>query len=237
MATSFCYIYSEFMKKEENGTKQVKTSWTTKAAMNQVYELKLWGEAQADFYSGEGSHHPDIVNPYIDTLTSFLTSFKNPITICDLGCGDFNVGNQLVKYTEKYIAVDIVSDLINRNKEKFKSENLEFHCLNIAVDDLPSADCAILRQVLQHISNAEVQSIVSKLKNFKYIILTEHLPEGDFIPNQDIISGQGTRLKKGSGLNLLAPPFNFRVKEEKQLLSVGLNTGKGVIVTTFYKIF
>ena len=91
--------------------------------------------------------------------------------------------------------------------------------------------------MLQHLSNAEIQSIVSKLHGFKYVILTEHIPEGDFVPNKEIISGQGTRLKKQSGIKLLAPPFNFKVKEEKQLLSVVLDGGQGVIVTTIYEIF
>ena len=109
--------------------------------------------------------------------------------------------------------------------------------MDIAVYDLPSADCALLRQVLQHLSNSEVLSIVSKLAAFKYVILTEHLPEGEFIANTDITSGQGIRLKKQSGINLLAPPFNFKVKEEKQLSSITLNNSTGIIVTTLYKVF
>ena len=225
------------MKKKNNGTKKIKKPWPTKDAMEQVYAMKLWGSNNSDFYSGIGSHLPEILNPYIDVLKSFLTSFKRPLVVCDLGCGDFNVGKELVKHTEKYIAVDIVKDLIEHNKEKFKEENLEFHCLDIAVDDLPSGDCALLRQVLQHLSNDEIQSIVTKLAYFKYVILTEHLPEGDFKPNKEIISGQGIRLKKQSGINLLAAPFNFKVKEEKHLLSVILNDNKGVIVTTIYKNF
>jgi SAM-dependent methyltransferase len=204
--------------------------------MEQVYEMKLWGDSKSEFYSGIGSHHPEIVNPYIAILSSFLTSFDCPLAVCDLGCGDFNVGKELVKHTKNYVAVDIVSALIAHNKEKFKEENLEFRCLNIAVDDLPSGDCVILRQVLQHLSNAEIQNIVRKLADFKYVILTEHLPEEDFTPNKDIISGQGTRLKKQSGLNLLAPPFNFKIKEENQLLSVLLDDCKGEIVTTLYEI-
>ncbi|MGK0326404.1 MAG: hypothetical protein ACJA1D_001757, partial [Polaribacter sp.] len=32
-------------------------------------------------------------------------------------------------------------------------------------------------------------------------------------------------------------PFNFKVKKEKELLSVKLDAGKGVIVTTLYKVF
>ncbi len=226
-----------FMKKKKNETKRIKKPWPTKEAMEQVYAMKLWGDNKSDFYSGVGSHHPDIVNPYIDVLISFLNSFKSPLLVCDLGCGDFNVGNKLVKHTKKYVAVDIVADLITYNKEKFKEDNLEFYCLDIAVDDLPFGECALLRQVLQHLSNAEIHRIVSKLTDYKYVIVTEHLPEGDFIPNKEIISGQGTRLKKRSGLNLLAPPFSFKVKEAKQLLSVTLDNRKGIIVTTIYKIF
>ena len=219
----------------KNITKRKRDPWPTKDAMQQVYAMKLWGGHTFDFYSGVGSHDPEIVVPYIDVLVSFLTSFKKPLVVCDLGCGDFNVGKELVKYTEKYIAIDIVPELIEHNKEKFKEKNLEFQCLDIAVDELPFGNCAILRQVLQHVSNAEIQRILDKLTDFKYVILTEHVPEGDFIPNKEIISGQGTRLKKQSGINLFETPFNFKVKEEKQLLSVNLNEGKEVIVTTVYK--
>lgn len=226
------------MNKKEPGSKPKKKPWPTKDAMEQVYEMKLWGKDQnADFYSGVGSHHPEYVDPYIEILTSFLRSFETPLVVCDLGCGDFNVGKELVNHTRMYIAVDIVEELIERNKEIFKEDNLEFHCLDIATHDLPSGDCAILRQVLQHLSNVEVQRIVDKLTDFNYVILTEHVPEGDFIPNKDIISGQGTRLKKQSGLNLLATPFDLKVKEEQQLLSVPSLHGEGVIVTMLYRMF
>jgi SAM-dependent methyltransferase len=224
------------MNKKENIIKKIKTPWATKDAMEQVYKMKLWGSNTSAFYSGNGSHRPELVNPYINVLTSFLMTFKRPLVVCDLGCGDFNVGKALVKYTAKYIAVDIVEGLIVYNKEKFKEKDLEFHCLDIAVDDLPSGDCALLRQVLQHLSNAEVKRIVHKLTDFKYVILTEHVPEGDFIPNKDIISGQGIRLKKQSGLSILTPPFNLKIKGEWQLLSVVLKDGKGLIVTTLYEL-
>lgn len=224
-------------KGNETTVKRIKKPWPTKEVMEQVYEMKLWGGHKTEFYSGAGSHKPEIVKPYLEAITSFLTAFKNPITVCDLGCGDFNIGKELVKYTKKYVAVDIVSDLILYNKEKFKEENLEFLCLDIAADNLPFGDCIVLRQVLQHLSNAEVQSVVYKLVNFKYVILTEHLPQADFTANKDIISGQGTRLKKQSGINLLTPPFNLKVKKEKQLLSCVLNDAEGVIVTKLYEVF
>jgi len=213
-----------------------KKAWPTRNAMEQIYEMKLWGDNNSEFYSGDGSHHPEIVNPYITAVTAFLISFESPLVVCDLGCGDFNIGQELVKHTEKYIAVDIVRDLIANNKEKFKADNLEFHCLDIATDVLPKADCVIVRQVLQHLSNAEIQRVVEKLSDFDYVILTEHIPNGELTPNKDIISGQGIRLKKQSGVNLIAPPFSLKVENETVLSSFVLNDGKGEIVTTLFTI-
>ena len=219
-------------KKQE----RIKKPWPTKAAMQQIYEQKLWGGATHDFYSGAGSHQTELVNPYLDVVSSFLAAFKTPLTVCDLGCGDFNVGKNLLTHTKKYVAVDIVSDLIARNKSIFEHPHLEFLCLDIAVDELPAADCVLLRQVLQHLSNAEVQSIVNKLANYTYVIVTEHIPTGNFTANKDIISGQGIRLKVQSGIDLLAPPFNFKVKDKKQLLSIAPTDMSGVIVTTLYVV-
>jgi SAM-dependent methyltransferase len=223
------------MNNKDSKIEKTKKPWPTKDAMEQVYELGLWGTHDSDFYSGIGSHHPAIIQPYIHAVTSFLKSFENPLVVCDLGCGDFNVGKELVEHTKNFIAVDIVADLIEYNRGVFQEDGLEFHCLDIAVDDLPQGDCALLRQVLQHLSNTEIQHILNKLSAYTYIILTEHVPEGNFIPNKDIISGQGTRMKKQSGLDVLVSPFNFKVKEVQQLLKVSLEDQKGAIITTIYK--
>ena len=216
--------------------KKIKKPWPTKAAMTQIYENNLWGGEKSEFYSGLGSHQPETVNPYITVVSAFLKDFETPPVVCDLGCGDFNIGKELVKYSKKYIAIDIVPNLILHNRKEFKADNLEFRALDIATDVLPSGDVAILRQVLQHLSNAEIKSVVEKLTAFKYIILTEHIPEEDFEPNKDIISGHGTRLKKQSGVNLYASPFNFRVRKEKQLLSVKSLGFPGIIVTTLFEV-
>ncbi|MFG6686685.1 class I SAM-dependent methyltransferase [Mariniflexile sp. HNIBRBA6329] len=217
--------------------KKPKQPWPTKKAMTQIYDLKLWGGNDFDFYSGSGSHDLEITKPYLDAIITFLETHNNALTICDLGCGDFNIGKHLTKYTKKYMAVDIVESLIARNKKLFKEANLEFQCLDIAKDELPTADCIILRQVLQHLSNLEVQSVVKKLKAYKYIILTEHVPFGNFIPNKDIISGQGIRLKQNSGVNLLEAPFHFKIKEATILNEHVLENNKGRITTTLYKVF
>jgi len=204
--------------------------------MQQVYRDKLWGDNGTDFYSGEGSHHPEQVDPYVAVVTSFLKSFKTPQSICDLGCGDFNVGQQWVPYVKNCVAVDIVPELIEFNTKVFDFRNVAFCCRDLAKDALPKGDCAILRQVLQHLSNTEVKKVVDKLYDYKYVLLTEHLPEGEFVPNLDIISGQGIRLKKHSGLDLMKAPFHLKVKEAKLFLIQNAGTFKGQIVTTLYQM-
>lgn len=215
-------------------TSKQKQRWPTQAVMNQIYDQKLWGGKDFDFYSGEGSHNPKIVKPYLENVIEFLKAHKNTLEVCDLGCGDFNIGKHLVPYTKYYYAVDIVEPLITRNKNQFQEDNLAFHCLNISKDTLPKADCIILRQVLQHLSNAEIQEITKKLVDYKYVILTEHIPIGDFTPNKDIISGQGIRLKQNSGVNILETPFHFKIKEQKILHEFVLDNKKGRIVSTLF---
>lgn len=217
-------------------TKKTKKPWPTKDVMDQIYDMKLWGGAAFDFYSGIGSHNPEITTPYLNAAISFLESHNNALIVCDLGCGDFNIGKHLTKYTKKYIAIDIVEKLIDRNKKLYKEDNLEFRCLDIAKDDLPTGDCIILRQVLQHLSNTEIQSIIKKMVAYKYIILTEHIPLENFTPNQDIISGQGIRIKQNSGVNLLEAPFNLKIKEETIFQEHIPKNNKGRIVTTLYKM-
>lgn len=217
--------------------KNPKQPWPTKAVMHQIYDLNLWGGTTFDFYSGAGSHDPEIINPYLEVIIAFLKSYHSSLLVCDLGCGDFNIGKHLTKYTKKYIGIDIVEPLIKRNQKLYKENNLEFHCLDISKDELPNGDCIILRQVLQHLSNIEIQGVIKKLVSYKYMILTEHIPVGNFVPNKDIISGQGIRLKKNSGVNLLETPFDLNIIDEKQLCEYMLTNNNGRIVTTLYQLF
>ena len=85
--------------------------------MAQIYEENLWGGDKTEFYSGSGSHLPELVDPYVETLSAFLKAFETPPVVCDLGCGDFNVGKELVKHSKIYFALEIVPELTVGNKK------------------------------------------------------------------------------------------------------------------------
>lgn len=216
-----------------------KTPWQTKAVMTQIYDLGFWGKGSVEdkFYSGDGSHDPKIIEPYIQFVQEFLQSFKEKISLVDLGCGDFNVGKNFVQFTQKYFALDVVEELIAYNSQKFNFPNIEFLSLDIVKNDLPKADCAIIRQVLQHLSNKEIGLLIPKLAQYQYIILTEHIPDGDFIANKDIITGQGIRLKQNSGVDLTKEPFNLKPLKSTTILQSKSSKYKGVIETKLYQMF
>ena len=89
---------------------------------------------------------------------------------------------------------------------------------------------------LQHLSNSEIIEIVKKLYDYTYVILTEHLPEGEFMANKDHISGQGVRLKNQSGVDILQAPFGFEVKKATVLLKQKALPFNGYLVTTLLQL-
>jgi hypothetical protein len=150
-------------------------------------------------------------------------------TVIDLGCGDYRVGRLLREPGDRYVGVDIVPALVERNRLQFGGPETEFMCLDITADELPSGDLCLVRQVLQHLSNAEIAAVLRKLRQYRVVLVTEHYPTpGRLVrPNADKPHGGDTRVIDGSGVYLDQPPFCCAVENileapvEKPLVEVG----------------
>jgi SAM-dependent methyltransferase len=201
---------------------------------SRVYRDKHWGRRWGrKFFSGPGSHDPKVIGPYIQSVQNFLGEFPRPPDVVDLGCGDFYVGSQLRYRCGQYVACDVVPELIRHNAAAFANMKVEFACLNIIDDPLPAGEIAFLRQVLQHLSNAQIDRVLTKLGQYRFLVITEHLPAtAKFIPNLDHSFGSGIRVTRNSGVVLTAPPFNLRVGTERELCRV--QHGGGFITTVAY---
>jgi hypothetical protein len=71
-----------------------------------------------------------------------------------------------------------------------------------------------VRQVLQHLSNADITAVLERLQRcYKAAIITEAQPTQLTTPNVDIVSGNETRLPLGSGVYIDHPPHNLSVAE------------------------
>lgn len=212
---------------------------SNKEVFSHIYQEGVWGapgQAGARYFSGSGSHDPQIVGPYVAAVSAFLRGLENPPDVIDLGCGDFNVGAQIRPLCGNYIACDIVDELIQFNRIHFAAAGVNFRVLDLTIDALPSAEVLFVRQVLQHLSNADILAVVPQIRaKIKFLVLTEHLPANlDFVPNIDKPRGHEVRIRVDSGVVLTAPPFNLQPISETVLCEVPEMGGR--VRTTLYRM-
>jgi hypothetical protein len=203
-----------------------------------IYRKKMWGSvAGSAFCSGQGSHYDHIVRPYVEAVGDFLAEFSSAPHAADLGCGDFNVGSQIRSLCARYVASDVVPELVARNAQMYSGLDVSFECIDIVKDPLPVGEIAFLRQVLQHLSNAQILQIVPKLYQYSWVVVSEHLPSNlGFIANVDKPAGPGIREVFGSGVLLSEAPFGLRRLEQRVLCSVPVSEQSGVVQTTAYRL-
>ena len=215
-------------------TKLVFQNMSAKESMRKIYLKKWWG-GKAEFYSGRGSHDSHIIDPYINFVIKFVEENKIS-SIVDLGCGDFNIGSKIYKYVQKYIAIDVVPELVEFNRSIYRSDNLHFLCLDAIEDQLPPGDIILIRQVLQHLTNSEIQSILKKLSSYKFVFITEGIPQREFLPNRDHFHGPDIRLSYNSGVVVHDDPFLFNYTTYHEVLRIPDFRDEAFIVTTVYKL-
>jgi len=198
---------------------------SNKDIFTEVYAQGLWGksdDAGEAFFSGEGSHDPALLNAYVQVVATFLGLFGSKLDAVDLGCGDFHVGSKLRPLCQKYVACDVVAELIERNRRTYQDLDVDFRVVDAVQDELPEGDVIFIRQVLQHLSNAQIENIVQRLPGrYRAVVVSEHLPWHDFTANLDKPTGSTIRVGHpdgASGVVLTEPPFNLSVRQDIRLL-------------------
>jgi len=176
---------------------------------NEIYEKNIWGGKEGEFFSGNGSNE-EYAAIYAETIRKFIAE-KKISKVVDLGCGDFRVASQFVTNDVEYVGIDIVPAMIEHHNQMFGNEKVSFYCKNIIEDELPDGELCLIRQVLQHLSNAEIEKILQNVKKYKYLIVTEQFPnpKREIVPNLDIPHGPDVRLHFDSAVFVDQPPFNL----------------------------
>jgi hypothetical protein len=218
-----------------NGTAERYAGASNEQIFSSIYHSDYWGNApDADFTSGGGSQEARIVEPYVAAIQEFLTTFAEPPDAVDLGCGDFGVGRRIRPRCAGYVACDVVPDVVARNRLLHAALEVDFRQLDMAAAPLPTGRVVFIRQVLQHLANADIARVVAKLPQFEYVVITEHLPaDPGFVPNLDMPTGPHIRLGLGSGIDVAQPPFDLAFVEKSVICTVEL--GEAIIRTTAYR--
>jgi hypothetical protein len=178
-------------------------------AFDEIYRKEYW--KQGTSLSGVGSEG-EWVQQYCQ-LVGKLAKKLELRTAVDAGCGDFNVGRELAASFQRYTALDVSGFIIRRNKAAFANlRNVEFRVSNLIEEIPPRVDIVMIRQVLQHLTNAQIARILQNVEasGSRYLLVAEEQPaHSGFIPNHDLGSHSVlTRLDAGSAVDITAPPFS-----------------------------
>ena len=186
-----------------------------------VCNNKLWGSAPNSRYFSGHSSHGEAAKVYVEKMAELLRQhsieLERPLNVVDLGCGDFAVGRSLLERLPEinYLGCDIVAELVEHNRRQYAGARISFKKMDIVSDTIPDGDVYLVRQVLQHLSNAEIISFFGRVSK-KYIYVTEAHPIESSGPiNPDKPTGDGTRYNfhGGRGVDLSLPPFNLSTEE------------------------
>jgi len=162
-----------------------------------IYKSNKWNGVES--VSGQGSDLFETEH-LLSMLPSFLKKYDIQ-SIIDLPCGDYNWMQHLHYDFDRYVGVDIVQDIIEKNNVQFASDTKSFVKKDCLHDDLGAADMILCRDLLIHFSHEDVVQFFRNLKKsqIKYILTTHFIDE----KNGSIATGQW------NPINLCAHPYNF----------------------------
>lgn len=163
-----------------------------KEVFTEIYRSKVWGDG-----SGGGSA-PDVARPYIDFITGFVNAPNRIYTVLDIGCGDLVVANLINWGMAHYIGVDVHSYYL----KDIGKHMLFLACRDVLTDPLPAADLILCKEVMQHLSNEQVQLLLDRTAHYQRRLFTNSKPGPEVTENEDIDTG-GFR-----PVDLSLPPFN-----------------------------
>ena len=224
------YLLEWHRRRRKNARMLFDSSRTTEEVFTDIYLNNRWGGKPGEFSSGGGSHEEAVADAYCGLITAHSRRFGfGRMAFVDLGCGDMRIGSRLVPLCNSYTGVDVVKILIEHHRTELGGDSVRFAYLDIIRDELPDGDVCFIRQVLQHLSNDQILKILPKLRKYRYVYITEHIPSANaaFIPNRDKPHGGGIRLDEGSGVVVTSGPFNLPNEEVTVVLEVEGNRFKG----------
>jgi SAM-dependent methyltransferase len=182
-----------------------------KKLFSRIYHENMWGGVKGEFNSGPGSDEFVGVE-YAKVIKEYIQ--KHHIkSIVDIGCGDFRIARQFITDDIDYTGIDVVPSLIANNQRLYGKSNIRFLNIDATREDIPDAALCTIRQVLQHLSNDHIRSILLKCKKYPHLIVSEHVLTGDgVIPNLDMQADWNTRIEMNSCVMLEEAPYNAKTE-------------------------
>lgn len=157
---------------------KVSAETESERAFSAIYQEGAWGRnAQGEAISGGGSTLLE-GRPFIEYVQDFLDHSADVHSIVDIGCGDWVLAREIRWGQREYLGTDVVKSVVLKNQLAFGTNTVRFAHLDGVVDEIPSADLLICKDVFMHLPNSFIFTLLPKFKQSKYCILVyDVMPE------------------------------------------------------------
>ncbi|MGU3650779.1 class I SAM-dependent methyltransferase [Mycolicibacterium sp. A43C] len=168
--------------------------WGRRLLFRLYYARNTWQDVDSRSGGGSNLEQTAIIRRELPALFDRLQIR----TLLDAPCGDGAWWRHVDHDLARYIGVDVVADILNRQGEDPRHE---FQLLDITQDQLPESDAILCRDLFIHFSENLVRVTLQNMKRSgaRYLITTTY-PDWD---NRDIETGDFRPI------NLNSPPYDF----------------------------
>jgi SAM-dependent methyltransferase len=184
-------------EQEKLRQQELQESWRggIQQIFDDIYRNKTWGDGSG------GGNTPEVSKPFMEAASRVIQRF-GITSVIDIGCGDGHATQHLDLHGASYVGVELVDCMVDYCCTQYPGRNVIRG--DARTMDLPHAGLALLKEVTQHLSNADVWWLVNNIHKNTPLILHCSTANGPTI-NLDIKTGE-TR-----SVMLSQPPFNYSV--------------------------
>jgi hypothetical protein len=118
--------------------------------------------------SGQGSL-PNVAKQYVIFVESIIEKYAIE-SVLDVGHGDWRMWEDFKFENTNYLGIDVADHISESNMLKFGNESRKFVQVS-GSDPLPKAELLLCKEVLQHLSNRDIDTLLQQVSKFKYVIL------------------------------------------------------------------
>jgi SAM-dependent methyltransferase len=203
---------------------------------SKIYESGIWGSDGSAAFSGLGSRG-ELLSSTVDAVDKLITDSK-ATSILDIGCGDGEFACELLRKNvalKRYHAIDVSKQALRVAHQKTTDSRAHFEVMDASSAAFEYYDLVLIRQVLQHLDNETIQSVLDNIGHCGSLLVVEHRPsDATATPNKNIPTGASTRRFKNSYVDLGDPPFRHSFTEKRELSKIEVKSVKGYLVATYF---
>ena len=133
---------------------------TLKEEFTRVYRENVWGG------SGGGAG-PEVSEPFA-RIASDLIRKHNVRRVIDIGCGSGWPATLIDLNGAEYTGVDIVASVLGQARAQHPQ--WKFIEADALTDELPDADLVLLKEITQHLSDADIQTLIERLRKYPMVL-------------------------------------------------------------------